>query len=132
MKLSNYPVDGKYGKYGGRFVPEVLMAAINELEEAYEQAREDPSFPEATGRLLGRFCGQTNPALLRGKPDAQAAAAPKSTLNAKTLPTAEHTKSTTRLGRRCWLSGWVRRGLLLRQERGSMAWRRRLLALLWV
>jgi tryptophan synthase beta subunit len=31
MKLSNYPVDGKYGKYGGRFVPEVLMEAIGEL-----------------------------------------------------------------------------------------------------
>jgi tryptophan synthase beta chain len=34
-KLSSYPVDGKYGKYGGRFVPETLMAAINELEKAY-------------------------------------------------------------------------------------------------
>jgi tryptophan synthase beta chain len=42
-KLSNYPVDGKFGKYGGRFVPEVLMAAISELEEAYEQAKKDPS-----------------------------------------------------------------------------------------
>ena len=34
-KISKYPIDGKYGKYGGRFVPEVLMAAITELEEAY-------------------------------------------------------------------------------------------------
>ena len=36
MKITNYPVDGKYGKYGGRFVPEVLMDAIKELEEAYK------------------------------------------------------------------------------------------------
>ena len=35
MKIASYPVDGKYGKYGGRFVPEVLMEAIKELEEAY-------------------------------------------------------------------------------------------------
>ena len=38
MKITDYPVDGKYGKYGGRFVPEVLMKAIMELEEAYEQS----------------------------------------------------------------------------------------------
>ena len=38
MKITNYPVDGKYGKYGGRFVPEVLMEAIKELEEAYNKA----------------------------------------------------------------------------------------------
>ena len=42
MKVSSYPEDGKYGKYGGRFVPEVLMAAIKELEDAYEQAKKDP------------------------------------------------------------------------------------------
>jgi len=43
-KLSSYPVDGKFGKYGGRFVPEVLMAAIKELEEAYEKVKADLSF----------------------------------------------------------------------------------------
>ena len=43
-KISSYPVDSKYGKYGGRFVPEVLMEAIRELEEAYGQARKDPGF----------------------------------------------------------------------------------------
>jgi tryptophan synthase beta chain len=43
-KLSVYPVDGKYGKYGGRFVPETLMAAINELEEAYEKSKKDTEF----------------------------------------------------------------------------------------
>ena len=42
MKISNYPVDGKYGKYGGRFVPEVLMTAIKELEEAYAKPEKTP------------------------------------------------------------------------------------------
>jgi hypothetical protein len=44
MKFTEYPVDGKYGKYGGRFVPEILMEAIKELEEAYEKAKKDPAF----------------------------------------------------------------------------------------
>ena len=30
---------GRYGRYGGRFVPETLMAAITELEAAYDEAR---------------------------------------------------------------------------------------------
>jgi len=61
MKLSNYPVDGKYGKYGGRFVPEVLMAAIKELEEAYEQARKDPNFQKELDYYLSEFVGRPTP-----------------------------------------------------------------------
>jgi len=61
MKLSNYPIDGKYGKYGGRFVPEVLMAAIKELEEAYEQARKDPNFQKELDYYLSEFVGRPTP-----------------------------------------------------------------------
>lgn len=35
---------GRFGKYGGQFVPETLMTALNELEEAFEKAMEDPKF----------------------------------------------------------------------------------------
>ena len=61
MKASNYPIDGKYGKYGGRFVPEVLMAAIKELEDAYEQARKDPSFQKELDYYLSEFVGRPTP-----------------------------------------------------------------------
>jgi tryptophan synthase beta chain len=61
MKLSNYPVDGKYGKYGGRFVPEVLMTAIKELEEAYEQAKNDISFQKELDYYLAEFVGRPTP-----------------------------------------------------------------------
>jgi tryptophan synthase beta chain len=61
MTLSNYPIDGKYGKYGGRFVPEVLMAAIKELEEAYEQARKDPNFQKQLNYYLSEFVGRPTP-----------------------------------------------------------------------
>jgi len=43
-KMSTYPLDGKYGKYGGRFVPETLMSAIKELEEIYERLKNDSDF----------------------------------------------------------------------------------------
>jgi tryptophan synthase beta chain len=61
MKLSNYPVDGKYGKYGGRFVPEVLMEAITELEYAYEKARKDPTFRKQLDYYLSEFVGRPTP-----------------------------------------------------------------------
>ena len=64
MKLSSYPVDGKYGKYGGRFVPEVLMAAVNELEEAYTQARKDPAFQKQLDDYLFEFVGRPTPLYL--------------------------------------------------------------------
>ncbi|MCJ7793958.1 tryptophan synthase subunit beta [Candidatus Bathyarchaeota archaeon] len=54
-------MDGKYGKYGGRFVPEVLMAAIKELEEAYEQARKDPNFQKELDYYLSEFVGRPTP-----------------------------------------------------------------------
>ena len=59
--LSNYPIDGKFGKYGGRFVPEVLMAAISELEEAYEQAKQDPNFNKALTYYLSEYAGRPTP-----------------------------------------------------------------------
>ena len=61
MKLSSYPVDGKYGKFGGRFVPEILMEAINELEQAYHKARKDPTFQKELDYYLSEFVGRPTP-----------------------------------------------------------------------
>jgi tryptophan synthase beta chain len=61
MKLSNYPIDGKYGKFGGRFVPEILMEAVNELEAAYEQAKVDPEFQKQLDYYLADFVGRPTP-----------------------------------------------------------------------
>jgi tryptophan synthase beta chain len=60
-KLSNYPVDGKFGKYGGRFVPEVLMEAIKELENAYAQAKENLNFSKALAYYLSEYAGRPTP-----------------------------------------------------------------------
>jgi tryptophan synthase beta chain len=64
MKLSNYPVDGKYGKYGGRFVPEILMHAISELEEAYDKAQKDSNFQKELDYYLSEFVGRPTPLYL--------------------------------------------------------------------
>jgi len=60
-RLSNNPVDGKYGKFGGRFVPETLMAALIELEEAYEGARLNEEFQEELKSYLSEFAGRPTP-----------------------------------------------------------------------
>ncbi|MCW4025312.1 MAG: tryptophan synthase subunit beta [Candidatus Bathyarchaeota archaeon] len=54
-------MDGKYGKYGGRFVPEILMEAINQLEEAYETAKKDPTFQKELDYYLAEFVGRPTP-----------------------------------------------------------------------
>jgi tryptophan synthase beta chain len=57
-KLSSYPVEGKFGKYGGRFVPEILMSAITKLEEAYTEASQDPSFKKELEYYLSEYAGR--------------------------------------------------------------------------
>ena len=59
--MGNYPIDGKFGKYGGRFVPEVLMAAISELDEAYAQVKQDPSFKKELKFYLSEYAGRPTP-----------------------------------------------------------------------
>jgi tryptophan synthase beta chain len=60
-KMGHYPIDGKFGKYGGRFVPEVLMAAIGELDEAYAQVKQDPSFNKELKLYLSEYAGRPTP-----------------------------------------------------------------------
>jgi tryptophan synthase beta chain len=52
---------GHFGPYGGRFVPEVLMAPIEELEQAYLAARDDPAFQAELGGLLSTYAGRPTP-----------------------------------------------------------------------
>jgi tryptophan synthase beta chain len=52
---------GHYGPYGGRFVPEALVAALDELAAAYESARTDPEFTGELERLLRTYVGRPTP-----------------------------------------------------------------------
>ena len=52
---------GYYGAYGGRFVPETLVAPVQELERAYMAARRDPGFRDVLSRLLRDYVGRETP-----------------------------------------------------------------------
>ncbi len=52
---------GRFGAYGGRYVPETLVAALDELESAYEQAKADPNFQSELDYLLRQYAGRPTP-----------------------------------------------------------------------
>jgi tryptophan synthase beta chain len=54
-------VEHRFGPYGGQFVPETLMGALAELEQAWVKAREDPSYREELEGLLRDFGGRPTP-----------------------------------------------------------------------
>src|SRR5260370_13331671 len=49
---------GRFGVYGGRYVPETLMAALEELEREYEKAKRDPKFQKRLEELLRTYAGR--------------------------------------------------------------------------
>ena len=54
-------VPGRFGVYGGRYVPETLMAALEELEREYEKARRDRKFQQRLADLLHNYAGRPTP-----------------------------------------------------------------------
>jgi tryptophan synthase beta chain len=54
-------VPGRFGPYGGRYVPETLMVPLLELERAYEAAKSDPAFQAKFQDLLKNFAGRPTP-----------------------------------------------------------------------
>ena len=54
-------VPGRFGAYGGRYVPETLVAALEELEQAYAKARKDKKFQRELSRLLVEYAGRPTP-----------------------------------------------------------------------
>src|SRR5262244_1277809 len=54
-------VPGRFGPYGGRYVPETLMVPLLELERVYEQANSDPAFQAEFNDLLKNFAGRPTP-----------------------------------------------------------------------
>mgnify|MGYP000908388558 FL=1 len=55
----SFPDDrGRFGDFGGKFIPETLMAAVSELDNAYRTAQSDPQFQERLGHLLNTYAGR--------------------------------------------------------------------------
>jgi len=54
-------VGGRFGPYGGRYVPETLVAALDDLAALYDEARADPAFWAEFAELLADFVGRPSP-----------------------------------------------------------------------
>jgi tryptophan synthase beta chain len=54
-------VEQRFGPYGGRYVPETLIAALDQLTAAWQQAREDKAFGERLAALHRDFIGRPTP-----------------------------------------------------------------------
>ncbi len=52
---------GRFGEYGGRFVPETLITALDELTDVYARAADDPAFWDELGALWRDFVGRPTP-----------------------------------------------------------------------
>jgi tryptophan synthase beta chain len=60
-KSATKAVPGRFGVYGGRYVPETLMAALEELEREYEKAKRDRRFQRRLDELLRTYAGRPTP-----------------------------------------------------------------------
>ena len=54
-------VHGRFGPYGGRYVPETLMHPLQQLEKEYFRAQQDPEFQKELSYYLRQFCGRPTP-----------------------------------------------------------------------
>jgi tryptophan synthase beta chain len=59
--LGSYPIRGKFGKYGGKYIPETLAPAVEELESAYEKYKNDPEFQNELSYYLTHYAGRPTP-----------------------------------------------------------------------
>ncbi|MDQ3808228.1 MAG: tryptophan synthase subunit beta [Thermoproteota archaeon] len=59
--LGSYPIDGKFGRYGGKYIPETLAPAIEELESAYQKYKDDPGFQKELSYYLTEYAGRPTP-----------------------------------------------------------------------
>jgi tryptophan synthase beta chain len=59
--LGSYPVGGKFGRYGGKYIPETLAPAIEQLESAYEKYKNDPDFQNELSYYLTEYAGRPTP-----------------------------------------------------------------------
>jgi tryptophan synthase beta chain len=59
--LGSYPIDGKFGRYGGKYIPETLAPAIEELESAYQKYKNDPDFQKELSYYLTKYAGRPTP-----------------------------------------------------------------------
>ena len=109
---------GRFGEFGGRFVPETLMSAIEELEREYAAAQTDEAFQAEMRSLLEHYVGRPTPLYYAENLSAELGGAQIYIKREDLAHTGAH-RLTTRWGRRCLRSGWARTASSRRRVRGS-------------
>ncbi|WP_303773700.1 tryptophan synthase subunit beta [Anaerolinea thermophila] len=59
--ITTQSAEGRFGVFGGQYIPEVLMPAVQELEETYRHSRQDPEFHKIYTHLLKTYVGRPTP-----------------------------------------------------------------------
>ncbi|MCX6149451.1 MAG: tryptophan synthase subunit beta [Ignavibacteriales bacterium] len=67
LKYNSPDIKGKFGKFGGKFVPETLMSALRELESLYTKVKDEPSFISELNDLQKNYNGRPTPLTYAGR-----------------------------------------------------------------
>ncbi len=111
-----------FGEFGGMYVPQILMPALRQLEEAFVSAQKDPEFQAQFNDLLKNYAGR--PTALTKCQNITAGTNTTLYLKREDLLHGGAHKTNQVLGRRCWRSGWVKPKSSPKPGPVSMAWRR--------
>lgn len=109
---------GRFGKFGGQYVPEIVMPALNELEAAYAKYKDDPDFQDEFKMYLREYAGRPTNLYYADKLTKYYGRA-KIFLKREDLLHTAPTRSTMLSGRHCSRSAWARSALS--QRRGPVS-----------
>ena len=111
---------GHFGDFGGKFIPETLMAAVAELEDAYRAVQANEDFQGRLTTLLDSYVGRPTPLYFAENLTRNLGGA-RIYLMRETWPIPAPTRSTTPSGRPCWPSTWANTASSPRPAQGSTA-----------
>ena len=112
---------GHFGLFGGKYVPETLMAALSELEAAYAAAKADPAFWAELNDLYHHYAGRPTP-LYHAKRLSNVLGGAQIYLKREDLAHTAHTRSTTRWARGSSPGGSTSPASSRKRAPGSTAW----------
>jgi hypothetical protein len=119
---------GLFGPYGGRYVPEALIAALDELAQMHASIKDDPLFAAELNHLHKTYSGRPS-ILTEAHRFAEHCGGARVLLKREDL---NHTKLIMSWVKRSSQNEWVRNASSLKLEQGSMAWHRQRPLLSWV
>ena len=105
---------GRFGVHGGQYMPETLMNAVIELEEAYNHYKQDPEFQAELTALLNDYAGRPSRLYFAQRMTQD--------LGGAKIYFKREDLNHTCWARPCWPRRWARPGSLPRRERASTAW----------